>query len=188
MCGKHLGRIGQREQLLVQRVVQLPAQLLGGDADGCQQVGSTDVADEQRVAGEHAVGQIVGAMGIDDDADRLRCVPGGLANLQRDLAEVDDRTVRVGRDRELGAPFGSAAVADRGAGVRGELEMAGEEVGMEVSFQHVSDGEAMRLGVGEVLRNIALGVDHHGPASGGVTDEVAGVREAPEVVLAEEHD
>ena len=98
------------------------------------------------------------------------------------LAEVDDRTVRVGRDRELGASFGSAAVADRGAGVRGELEMAGEEVGMEVSFQHVSDGEAMRLGVGEVLRNIALGVDHHGPASGGVTDEVAGVREAPEVV------
>ena len=60
---EHLGRVGQREQPLVQRVVELAGELVGRDADRGEQVGAADVADEQRVAGEHAVGRAVGPFG-----------------------------------------------------------------------------------------------------------------------------
>ena len=56
MGGVHPGRVGQRHQLVVQRVVELAGQLVAGEADRRQQVGSADVADEQGVAGQHAVG------------------------------------------------------------------------------------------------------------------------------------
>ena len=55
--GVHLGGVGQREQLRVQRVVELAGQLVGGHAHTGQQVGPADVADEERVAGEHRGGR-----------------------------------------------------------------------------------------------------------------------------------
>jgi hypothetical protein len=43
------------------------------------------------------------------------------------------------------------------------------------------------LGIGEILGDVALGIDHHGPSGGGVADEIAGVGQATQVVLLEEH-
>ena len=54
-----------------------------------QQVGPADVADEQRVAGQHAVRHGVVGVLVDDDADRLRGVAGRVADLEHDLAERD---------------------------------------------------------------------------------------------------
>ena len=73
---EHLGGIRQREQALVEGVVELAGQFLGGDTDRGQQVGAADVADEQRVAGQHPVRRGVVTVRVDDDADRLRRVPG----------------------------------------------------------------------------------------------------------------
>ena len=47
--------------------------------------------------------------------------------------------------------------------------------------------QAVGLGVGQVLGHVALRVDHHCPPRGRVADQVRGVRQAPEVVLGEEH-
>ena len=45
-----------------------------------------------------------------------------------------------------------------------------------------------RVGVGEVLLDVALRVDHGGNPAGFLGDEVGGVREAAEIVLLENHD
>ena len=79
------------------------------------------------------------------------------------------------------------AVADRGAGVGGQLEVTGQEVGVEVRLQHLHDRQPVRLGVGEVLGDVALRIDDDGPTRRGVADQVARVGETAEVVLAEEH-
>ena len=55
------GRIGERQQLAVQRVVQQIAELRCRPAEGGPQIGTADVADEQRVAGQHGV-RDVGAL------------------------------------------------------------------------------------------------------------------------------
>ena len=47
-----LGRIGQCEQLVVERVVEHPRHLLGRVAFGARKIGPAHVADEERVAGE----------------------------------------------------------------------------------------------------------------------------------------
>ena len=51
--------------------------------------------------------------------------------------------------------------------------MAGEEVGVEVCFEYALDAQTETLRVGEVLRHVALRIDHHGAAGGLVADQVA---------------
>src|SRR2546430_1558229 len=88
-------------------------------------------------------------------------------------------------DGELG--LGEVAVTDGRAGGGGVLQVAGEEVGMEVGLDVPLDAQAGGLGVGQVLRDVPLRVDDHGPAGRLVADQVAEEGETPELVLAEEH-
>jgi hypothetical protein len=69
----------------------------------------------------------------------------------------------------------------------GELEVAGQEVGVEVGLDDAVDAEPVRIRVVEVLADVALGVDDDGGTGRVVTDQVRGVGQAPEVVLPEEH-
>ena len=57
---------------------------------------------------------------------------------------------------------------------------------MEVSLDHLGDGETVVGGVAQVLGHVALGIDDDGLPRGGVAHEVTRVREAVQVVLGEE--
>ena len=164
------------------------------NADRGEQVGPADVADEQRVAGEDAVG---GGAGIDvggalpdDDAHRLGRVPGGVPEFEHDgvVARSERVALAVGHTHhlELGARHGR--VDDLRPGRLGELEVARQEVGVEVRLDHELDRHA-RLGcVGEVLGHVTLGIDDHGSAARLVADEVRRMRQALQVVLVELHE
>ena len=162
--------VGQGEQLLVQRVVERPGQLVGRGAHRRQQVRAADVADEEGVAGEHPPRFGVGVL-VDHDGDRLGGVAGGRPGLERHLPEREVLAVRQGLDGELRP--GSLAVADDGSGGGGDFEVAGEEIGVEVRFDDPLDVQACGLGVGQVLRDVALWVDDDGPAGRLVANEVA---------------
>ena len=130
---------GKGEELVVQGAVEVAGEAVGGAADGGEQVGPADVADEQRVAGEHGPRLGVGVL-ADDDRDRLGRVARGVADLQGDLAERQPLAVGERVDREVGA--GHVAVGDGGAGRLGQLEVAGEEVGVEVGLDDPLDRAA----------------------------------------------
>ena len=65
--------------------------------------------------------------------------------------------------------------------------MAVDEVGVHMGHEHVSDRAAQLLGVGDVLLDVALRMDHGCLASYLIDDQVGGVRETSQVVLLEDH-
>src|SRR5690606_28565252 len=69
----------------------------------------------------------------------------------------------------------------------GQLQVPGQEVGVEVRLDDPLDGQTVGGGVGEVLADVALGIDDDRSACGLVADQVAELREAAELVLLEDH-
>ena len=65
--------------------------------------------------------------------------------------------------------------------------MAGHEVRVKVSEKDVADPEAKFLGVGEILLDIALGVDDDGGRAGLVSEQIRSVGQAAQVVLFKNH-
>ena len=106
-AGNTLVASGSVQQLVVDRVVELAAELVGRGACCREEVGASDVADEQCVSGQHTERFSTRAF-PDDDADRLRCVAGGLADLEADGAELE--ALAVGH-RRIGKPTRPAAAA-----------------------------------------------------------------------------
>jgi hypothetical protein len=68
-----------------------------------------------------------------------------------------------------------------------QLEVAGDEVGVHVGEKHVADRATERVGVGEVLIDVTLRIDHGGDAPHLIDNQVGGVRKTPEVVLLEDY-
>src|SRR5438309_687089 len=68
-----------------------------------------------------------------------------------------------------------------------QLEVAGDEVRVKVREEHMADPAPEPVSVLEVLRDVALRVDHGRLAALLVGDQVRGMGEAPEVVLLEDH-
>ena len=153
------GRVGQCHQFVVQRVVELVGELIARKADRCQQVGTTDVADEQCVTGEDAVGDLVVGVLVDHDAQRFRGVPRCVAELERHITERVPLTVVDTHKLEF--RFGERRIDDLGARGLRQFEVAGQEVGVKVRLDDELDLKSQFFGVGDVLRNVALGVDHH---------------------------
>ena len=140
MSGVDEGVIGQRQQLVVQRPVELLGELFAVHPAEAIEVGAADVADEQRVAGEHPPGLRVGVL-AHDDGDRLGRVAGGRADLERHLARTTAPARRPSGSMAKSA-CGALAVGDGCAGGRGELEVARQEVGVEVGLDHPLDAQA----------------------------------------------
>ena len=107
-----------------------------------------------------------------------------MTHLQLHLAQRQALPVRQRVDGEVGGGLG--AVGDDGAGGLRQLEVTGEEVGVEVGLEHPLDLQAVGGRIGEVLADVALGVHHHRPPGGGVAHQVAVEGEAGQIVLAEE--
>ena len=178
-------RVGECEELIAHRSVQPLGQIVGGPADRDQEIGSTDITDEEGVAGEHSPRLRIVGMLPHHDGDRLRGVPRRRAHLEEHLTEREPPPVRHRIDREVGLRL--LAVGDRRPRGRGQLEVAREEVGVEVGLEHALDREPERLGVGEVLGDVALRIDDDRSPCGLVTDQVREEGEATEFVLAEDH-
>ena len=183
--GEHAGRVRQSQQLPVERGVQLAGETVSSETNGPEQVGPSDVADEQRVTCEHPIRQA--APVVDHDADGLWRVARGLHDLEHDLPELDGVAVADGDDVVSHTALRRVAVDDDGPGLRRELEMAGEEVGVEVRLDDVGDREALLVRISDIPGDVALRVNHDGLPRGRVADEIAGVGEALEVVLLEDH-
>jgi hypothetical protein len=69
----------------------------------------------------------------------------------------------------------------------GQLEVAGEEVGVHMGLDDPLDRQAAGRRLLQVHPNVAPGIDDHGPAGRLVTDEIGGLREARQVMLGEDH-
>jgi hypothetical protein len=106
-------------------------------------------------------------------------------DLEDDVAEREPLAVRKRLHREVGPRC--AAVGDGGARGRSQLEVAREEVGVEVGLDHPLDRQPESLGVGEIARDVALRVDDDRPSRPLVSDQVAEQRQAAELVLPEDH-
>src|SRR6266700_2334159 len=65
--------------------------------------------------------------------------------------------------------------------------MAGDEVRVKVGKEDVADLEAKFLGIGQVLLDIALGVDDDGGRAGLVSEQIRSVGKAAQVVLFKNH-
>ncbi len=110
---------------------------------------------------------------------------GGGPELQDDPAEVEALTVG---DLAVGEVDVSARPVDHGGARQGgQFQVAGEEVGVHVGFDHVLDPQTGRGGVVEVLPHVSPRVDHGRPPGGLIPDQVRSLRQAAEVMLRESH-
>ena len=178
VAGPSLREVVQLEQP-VERSEELTRTLLGLD----REVGTCDVADEERVAGDDQPG-LFAARSVGDDVRRVlgpvaRSGEGGDAHTaDRDGVPVRHRLVVEG---DLG---GSRHVNGR-AGRLLQSSLAGDVVGMVMGLEDVRDPEAVLVGKREVVLDVPLRVDDRRLAA--VGDEV---RRAPEILvqhLTEEH-
>ena len=108
-----------------------------------------------------------------------------LHHLEFHVAKLD--RVAVLHRNELELSLRPAAEVDRRPRTVAEFDVAGDEVGVEVREKHVLDRESTGLGVGEVLADVPLGIDHGRRPRLVVRDHVGGVREAGQVVLLDLH-
>ena len=127
----------------------------------------------------------VGVEVVDEDRDRLRRVAGRLERLESHLSELD--RVAVGERRELVLGLGPRAQIDLRADAIAQLEMAGQEVGVEMRQQDMLDPQPRRSRIGDVGVDVPLRIDDRRDSGCLVGDEVRRVGEATEVVLLEDH-
>lgn len=185
MAGEDPGVVRQREELVVDAGVETAREVLGSGSLGGQQIRTADVADEERVACEDAVGNRVAGVFVHDDADRLGRVTGCREHLERDVTERYPLTVAEAAELEVGV--GDLAVADLGTGRACQLEVTREEVGVEVGLDHELDRETALGGRAEVLAHVTAGVDDDGTPGRLVGDQIRRLAQAVQVVLGEEH-
>ena len=110
---------------------------------------------------------------------------GSFENLQTYTREVQriailHRSERVFRLR-------ARPKMDGGAAAVAEFQVAGDEVGMEMSKEYVADLKAEGCRVGQVLLNVALGIDDDRGGTGVIAEQVGGMGQAPQVVLLQNH-
>jgi hypothetical protein len=181
--GIDLDRVGKRHQLVVQRVVHHPGHGLGRGVGAAGQVRPSDVADEQRVAGEDEA-WLRGGGGIrDHDAEALGRVARRLQDAQdhaahSQLVAVPHRLVREQRARLRADDDGRARAL-------GQLQVAAHEVGVQVGLDDVADGQAGRGGLVQVLLHVAARV--HDRRLALVADEVGRLGQAAQIELLEVH-
>ena len=163
-----------------------PAELLRAPPQRRAQIGPADVADEEGVARQHRVGNLLAVLGIEhEDRDRLRRVSGRLEPHQPYCAHLHLRAVADGLELVLRAR--TRAQVDGRVLAIAQLQVAREEVRVEVRQKDVSYRAAGRSRVGDVLIDVALGIDHRRLPGLLIGDQIAGVREAAEVILLEDH-
>jgi len=181
MPGPDLDLAGQREQMLLEGAEDAARAL--GFLDG--QVGPRDVADEQRVAGQHGPG-LLAPTGVDEgERGVLGPVAGRVQDPHRQRAELElvavvERLVLVGR-------AGLAVDVDGRPGGGGEATVARDMVGVVVGLEDVLDAHAHVAREFKVVVDLEARVDDGGHARLLVADQVGGAAQVVVSDLAEDH-
>ena len=112
-------------------------------------------------------------------------MPGRLHHLDAHVTKVDDAVVA---DR-LECIFGNrrASEANRRADAVSQLEMARDEIGMEVREEDVRDAKMVIRSERQVLIDVALRIDDGGQAARLVGNDVRGVSQAVQIELSQDH-
>jgi hypothetical protein len=181
MARPHFAFPRQRQQRVVQGMEDPVGALLLLD----REVGSRDVADEQRVAAEHRP-RLEASRPVDQGKRRvLGPVSRRVHGADRDAAQLElpaivERLVLIVRGRQ-------PVDVDRRAGRRGEAAVAGDVVGVIVGLEDVLDPHAHVAGHRQVVLDVELRVDHGGDAGVLVADQVGAAAEVVVDELAEDH-
>src|SRR5438477_12023080 len=81
--------VGKRQKLVVQGVVKMCAQIVGGPPERSPQVGTADIADKQSIAGENGVRLYAVFLEIEDqDRNGLDRMAGSFENLEPQPREL----------------------------------------------------------------------------------------------------
>jgi hypothetical protein len=95
--------VGERQEPLVERAIQGARQLLDAFLARGMQIGTADVADQQRVAGEDEPGLVTAAVIGDQLGVMRRCVSGRGDRLDHRVAQLHQFAIRELVVGELGA-------------------------------------------------------------------------------------
>jgi len=194
MRGINLCRVRQRQQLFMQRVVQHGAQLSCRPAERCAEIRSSHVADKQCVARKHRdrAGIRDSGLGIRDQSavvheqrNRFDRMPRRFQSLDPDRSEIDHRAVAnrlefIFRDR-------FPTEADDRAHAVAQLEVAGNEIRVEVRQEDVRDTKVVIGRERQILIDVALRIDDSRGTALLISNDVRGVCETVEIKLLEEH-
>ena len=178
--------VGQRQQLLPQRVVELPAKVCSRPPECDTKVRTADVADEQRIAGQHGVGGGGAAIEIEDEnRDRFGGMARRLECLEAHASQLHTIAVSERREREL--RLRRPAKIDRRADAIAQLQVTGDEVRVKVREKDVLYLETVRVGERQILIDVALRIDDRRSARQFVANQIGRVREAIQIELMEDH-
>jgi hypothetical protein len=112
-------------------------------------------------------------------------VPGLLKHFDVQARELDP--IAVLHRHEGIFCLGAGAETDGCAATVAQFQMAGPKVGVEMSEKDVADLKSHFLGVGQVLLNIALGIDDNSGRTWLVPQQIGGVGETAQIVLLQNH-
>ena len=170
----------------MQRIEEHAAEVSGRPAQRYAQIGTADIADKQCVAGEYGMRDgIAGVEVINDDGDRLRSVAGRLQRLQAYASEFEN--VAIVKGGECIAGFRRGAEIDSRAHAIAQLQMPGDEVGVEMRQKDVLDLEPVFGGKRDVLIRVPLRINDGCRACRLVSNQVGGVRQARQIELLKDH-
>ena len=170
----------------MKRVVKVRAEVARRPSERSAQVGTTNIPDEQRVASKDGVGFCPVFLQIEhQDRDGLDGVAGSFEDLEAQSRKVEHIAVLHCREGIFRLCAGTQM--DGRAAAVAQLQMAGDEVGVEVGEKHVADMKAKLLGVAQVLLNVALRIDDDGSRTGLVSKQIRRMGEASQVVLFQNH-
>ena len=150
-----------------------------------RQVGARDVADEQRVAGQHRPGVAAAVSVAEQEGGVLGPVAGRVHRLDLDLPEAQPPAVGERLVRVLGV--GQLVDVDRRARRPGEAAVSGDVVGVVVGLEHVLDPDAVQAAEPQVGLDRPLRVDHRRDARARVADQIGGAAQVLVQDLPKEH-
>ena len=178
VAGPDLGEVVQRKQP-AQRAEKRMRALLRLH----RQIGTSEVADEERVAGDREPGFVAAAGVRDQEGHVLRAMARRGERRDPHVPEGDDVAVGERVVGVLDSRFGRHV--DRGAGRLDQPSMAGDMVGVVVGLEDVANREAVLLGQLEVVGDVPLRIDHRRLSVR--RHDIGGAAEIVVEHLAEEH-
>ena len=101
------------------------------------------------------------------------------------MSELDP--IAIGERRECVLRFRGGAEIDLRPDPIAQLEMAGDEIGVKVREDDVTNPQGVVLGKRDIFVDVALRVDHHRLAGLFVSNQIRRVREATEIKLVQDH-
>ena len=160
----------------MQRIEQHAAQAGGRPAERGAQIGAPYVADELGVSGENGVRlRVAGTQVVNNDGDGLWSVAWRFQVLEADAPKFDGRAITKRGERVRG--FGCGTEIDRYAYAIAQLQVACDEIGVEMGQENMADPEGVFGSEGKVLVDVPLRIDDRRRPGPLASNDVRSMRE-----------